>query len=344
MSQRRKLVRFILALVVGAIFLFRGASRVSADVSNVSVTPMIEDSSVTDRFQLIVKPGETRRVTVSFTNFGSNVITLAVVPRNASTSDDGKIVFSHDVSAGDNKLQFAFKDMTARRTVRLEPQQTKDVSFTIKVPKSPFIGMIMGAFYVYDQQAGPAAGSVAVPVWLTQTNKAVGGTLLMAGISTNAVDQQPYLYVNLSNTQPGIMKNVVVHMSIRRNGFMEWLNLGLKPMTADLKYDTVAPNSRIPVAFNQKQTPIKAGNYVVEGTAQTGKTKWKFGGTYSISQAEADKVNKASKNLVYDYTWAYLLGIIGLVVLIVVVLLLIHFQLRYRPRHLRTRSRRQKGR
>ena len=337
-------VRYTIWVLFGAVWCIWGIGTVHADVSNVSVTPMIEDSNVTDRFQLIVKPGQVRKVTVSFTNFGSSDVTLAVVPRNASTSDDGKIIYSRNMSAGDNKLQFAFKDMTKPRRVHLSAQQTKDVTFSISLPKSPFLGMIMGAFFVYDSQQGPNAGNVSVPVWLTQTNKAVGGTLLLSGISTTSVNQQPYLYVNLSNTQPGIMKNVVVHMSIRRNGFMEWLNLGLKPMTADLKYDTVAPNSRIPVAFNQKQTPIKAGNYVVEGTAQTGKTKWKFGGTYSISQAEADKVNKASKNLVYDYTWAYLLGIIGLVVLIVVVLLLIHFQLRYRPRHLRTRSRRQKGR
>lgn len=344
MRNRLKIWRLIGLVLFTVATLYMSAHVVSADISNVSVTPMIEDSSITDRFQLIVKPGQRRKVTISFTNFGSLPLTLRAVPRNASTSDQGKIIFSQVVSAGDNKLQFAFADMTDAQTIRLDAQQTKDVTFTIKAPNSPFIGVIMGGIFVYDASQGAQTGSVAVPVWLTQTNKAVGGSLLLAGINAKAVDQQPYMYVNLSNTQPGIMKNVVVHMSIRRNGFMEWLNLGLKPMTADLKYDNVAPNSRIPVAFNQKQTPIKPGNYVVEGTAQTGKTKWKFGGTYSISQAEADKVNKASKNLVYDYTWAYLLGIVGLVVLIIVVLLLIHFQLRYRPRHLRTRNRRQKGR
>lgn len=342
MGQHKGVMSWIIGIAFAFGLLIASTGTTEADISNVSVTPMIEDSSITDRFQLIIKPGQERRITISFTNFGSSAVTLAVVPRNASTSDDGKVVFNKNVSAGDNKLQFAFKDMTERREVHLDAQQTKDVTMTVKSPKSPFLGLIMGAFYVYDEQAGPSAGSVAVPVWLTQTNKAVGGTLLLSGISTSAVNQQPYMYVNLSNTQPGIMKNVIVHMNIRRNGFMEWLNLGLKPMTADLKYDIIAPNSLVPVAFNQKQTPIEAGNYVVSGTAKTGKTQWKFGGTYSISQAEADKVNKASKNLVYDYTWAYLLGIGGLVLLIIVVLLLIHFQLRYRPRHLRTRSNRRK--
>ncbi|ERL63708.1 hypothetical protein L248_2248 [Schleiferilactobacillus shenzhenensis LY-73] len=299
---------------------------------------MIEDSSVTDRFQLIVKPGQQRQVTISFTNFGSAPVQLTASPRNASTSDQGKLIYSNVVHAGDNKLQFAFTEMTKPKTIHLDAQETKDVSFTINVPKSPFIGLIMGGFYIYDPTQGPQAGSVAVPVWLTQTNKAVGGTLLLTGIHAKAVNEQPYMYVNLSNTQPGIMKNVVVHMKIRRNGFMEWLNLGLKPMTADLRYDTVAPNSAVPIAFNQKQTPIKAGNYVVDGTATAGKAKWKFGGTYSISKEQADRVNKASKNLIYDYTWAYLLGIVGLVVLIIIVLLLIHHQLKYRPRHLRKRG------
>ncbi|WP_367368626.1 WxL protein peptidoglycan domain-containing protein [Schleiferilactobacillus harbinensis] len=334
----RQLFRIFLIVLLSTWWFLSHSVIAQADISNISVTPMIEDSNVTDRFQLIVKPGQVRKVTISFTNFGSSDVTLSVVPRNATTSDDGKIVYTRNVSAGDNKLQFAFKDMTESRTIHLKAQQTKDITFSINTPKSPFLGMVMGAFFVYDSSQTPSAGNVSVPVWLTQTNKAVGGSLLLAGISTAAVNQQPYVYVNLSNTQPGLMKNVIVHMNIRRNGFMEWLNLGLKPMTADLKYDTIAPNSRIPISFNQKQTPIKAGNYVVSGTARTGKTEWKFGGTYSISQAEADKVNKASKNLVYDYTWAYLLGIAGLVLLIIIVLILIHHQLRYRPRHLRTRS------
>ncbi|MFT8412630.1 MAG: DUF916 domain-containing protein [Schleiferilactobacillus perolens] len=92
--------------------------NVSADISSVSVTPMIEGSDVTDRFQLIVKPGQTRKITVSFTNFGSSPITLAVVPRNAATSGEGKIVYSRDVSAGDSKLRYAFKDITKRKYVK----------------------------------------------------------------------------------------------------------------------------------------------------------------------------------------------------------------------------------
>ncbi|MCI2171515.1 WxL protein peptidoglycan domain-containing protein [Schleiferilactobacillus perolens] len=312
--------------------------NVSADISSVSVTPMIEGSDVTDRFQLIVKPGQTRKITVSFTNFGSSPITLAVVPRNAATSGEGKIVYSRDVSAGDSKLRYAFKDITKRKYVKMDPQQTKDVTFTLKIPQEKFIGLLMGGLYIYDQQQGEAAGTVAVPVWLTETNRAVGGSLVLTGIETDAINQQPYVFVNLANTQPGIMKNVVVHMKIQRKGILEWMNLGLKPMTADLNYDNVAPNSIMPVGFNQKQTPIKAGKYVVDGTAKTGKTKWKFGGTFNISKAQADKVNKASKNLIYDYTWAYLLGILALFILIIIVVLFIHRSLRYKPRHLATRT------
>jgi hypothetical protein len=254
MLRKKSLFESVLIAVIAVAFTFFGPSPINhhvfADISSVSVTPMIEGSDVTDRFQLIVKPGQTRKITVSFTNFGSSPVTLRVVPRNASTSDNGKIVYSQPASAGDNKLRYAFKDMIKQRTIKLDSQQTKDVDFTIDVPKEKFIGLIMGGLYIYDDQQGEGAGTVAVPVWLTETNQAVGGSLVLAGIETDAVDQQPYLYVKLSNTQPGIMKNVVVHMKIRRNGFLEWMNLGLKPMTADLIYKNVAPNSVIPIAFN----------------------------------------------------------------------------------------------
>lgn len=233
---------------------------------------------------------------------------------------------------------YTFKSMAKSRIVKLDAQQTKDVNFTIQTPNNKFPGMIMGGFFIYDNNTGVQAGSVAIPVWLTQTNKAVGGVLLLHNIQPRPVNQQPYLYVNLSNTQPGMMKNVVVHMKVQHRGFMEWLGFGLKPMTADLNYKNVAPNSALPVAFNQKSTPISAGKYRVTGTATAGKVKWKFSNDFTISKKEADAVNKKCKGLVYDYTWAYLLAVAGLVLLIIIVIFFVWRSTRYRPRHLRKRG------
>lgn len=104
MRYRLWIDRSILLLAVFICFVLGFPSEVRADISNVSVTPIIDSSDITDRFQLIVKPGDVRSVTVSFTNFSSSPIVLKAVPRNASTSDQGKIIYSQDTDVGDNRL------------------------------------------------------------------------------------------------------------------------------------------------------------------------------------------------------------------------------------------------
>lgn len=300
--------------------------RVQASMSDISATPMIEDNDVTDRFQLIVQPNETREITISFTNYSDATQTIMAQPTNATTSDVGKIQYTKVVKAGQNNLKYAFADMAEAKKITLKPQATKDVTFKIKIPGGKFKGLILGGYNIYEADHLPNSSTVNVPVYVTETNKAVGGVLILKNISAAATNSQPHLYANLSNNQPGLMKNVDVHMTIERKGLAEFFHLGLKPMITDQTYKNIAPNSTVPIGFNQKQTPIKPGTYVVNGNAQSGKTKWKFSGKYHISKAQAEKVNKASTNLIYDKTWIFLLVIGGVVLLIIILIILIRAQ------------------
>ncbi|MFD1671830.1 WxL protein peptidoglycan domain-containing protein [Agrilactobacillus yilanensis] len=319
------LISGLMLLLVGY---FGQPKQVQADISDISATPMIEDNDVTDRFQLIVQPNETRNITISFTNYSDAAQTIMVQPTNASTSASGKIQYTTIIKPGQNNLKYAFANMSEAKKITLKAQSTKDVTFKIKIPSGRFKGLILGGYNIYQtaQKNNPNRSQVAIPVYITETNKAVGGVLILKNINAAATNGQPHLYANLSNNQPGLMKNIDVHMVIERKGLAEFFHLGLKAMTADQHYNTVAPNSTVPIGFNQKQTPIKAGTYVVNGTATSGKTKWKFSGKYHISKAQAAKVNKQSTNLIYDKTWIFLLVIGGVVLLIILLVVLIRVQ------------------
>lgn len=305
---------------------FGQSNQAQASISDISATPMIEDNDVTDRFQLIVNPNETRTITISFTNYADGAQTIMVQPTNASTSDTGKLQYTTVVKAGQNNLKYAFADMSEAKKVTIKGQSTKDVSFKIKMPSSKFKGLILGGYNIYEVSQPSVSSTVSIPVYVTETNKAVGGVLILKNISTEATNAQPHIYANLSNNQPGLMKNVDVHMDIERKGLAEFFHLGMKPLTSDQHYNTIAPNSTVPIGFNLKQTPVKAGTYVVNGSASSGKTKWKFSGKYHISKAQAAKVNKASTNLIHDKTWIFLLVIGGVVLLIAILIILIRRQ------------------
>ncbi|MBL3531350.1 DUF3324 domain-containing protein [Companilactobacillus zhachilii] len=288
---------------------------VRADIDGITVTPLIGDSDVSDKFQIIGKPNSVRTLKISFANFGTTNVKLKAVPTNATTSMDGKIVYTDSVKAGQYGLQYAFSDMTTSKTVSLKVGQTKDLAFKVKLPSGKINNLIMGGFNIYDM-TNQARGNASVPVWITDDNKSVGGVVTLHNLGLDVISKKPHIIVNLQNKEPGQMKDVIVHMTVKRKSWLDRFNLGDKTMTADLTYPKVAPNSRIPVDFDQNTTPIKAGTYVVKGAARSGKATWTFHKKYTITQDQANNINKRCKGLIYNKTTTYILIVCVLVSII----------------------------
>ncbi|UQS81858.1 DUF916 and DUF3324 domain-containing protein [Bombilactobacillus folatiphilus] len=311
MKKIRLLILSIMMLISSA----WTATHVKADIGNISVTPIINDSDVTDRFQIVAQPNKVYQMRLSLTNFSDMSTRVRVRPTNASTTSQGGITYQKVVNSGDNDLRYAFKDMTASKVVKLGANKTKEVAFDVHMPARSFKGLMLGGFYIYDLNT-PNAPGLKVPVWITEDNKPVGGVLVLNGVTPEAVNHKPFINVNLSNNQPGLMKNVTVHMSLKRRGLLELFGMGFKPVTADQVYKQIAPNSNIPIAFDQQSLPVKPGIYQATGTARSGKTHWKFSGSYRITQKQANAVNRASRGLNPDKTVMYLMIVLGLLLLI----------------------------
>jgi len=288
---------------------------VKADIDGLTVTPLIGDSDVTDRFQIIGKSDSERTLSISLSNFGIRQLHLVIVPTNATTSMDGKIVYTDNVKKGQYGLKYAFADMTKPQKVVLGPNKTKDVKFKVKLPDSKVKGLVMAGFNIYATNNG-VKGNADVPVWITDDNKSVGGILSLNNLTLDVIHKQPHIIINLQNKEPGMMKKVIVHMTVKRKSWLDRFNLGPKKMSADLTYPKVAPNSRIPVDFDQNQTPISPGKYVVKGAARSGKATWTFHKTYTITQDQANNINKRCKGLIYNKTTTYILIVCVLVSII----------------------------
>ena len=247
MSKR---IVYLISIVLFTIVNFMMMPQTAkADISGVTVTPLVGDSDVSDRFQIIGKPNSTRTLKISLANFGTRRLYLRIVPTNASTSMDGKIIYTDNVKAGQYGLKYAFADMTKPQTVLLEVGKTKDVTFKVKLPDGKIDNLIMGGFNIYDSQHY-VDGTANIPVMITDSNKSVGGIVTLHDLSLNVLQKKPHIIINLQNKEPGMMKNVIVHMTVKRKSWLDRFNLGDKMMTADLTYPKVAPNSRIPVDFD----------------------------------------------------------------------------------------------
>lgn len=313
--MNKKVVCLVFGIFLSLVSFFSFDNYVKADIDGLTVTPLIGDSDVTDRFQIIGDSNSERTLEISLSNFGIRRLHLEVVPTNATTSMDGKIVYTDDVKAGQYGLKYAFSDMTKSQKVTLAPNKTKDLKFKVKLPSKKINGLVLGGFSIRSLN-NDVHGTADVPVWLTDDNKPVGGILSLHNLSLDVIDKKPHIIVNLQNKEPGMMKKVIVHVTVKRKSWLDRFNLGPKTMSADLTYPKVAPNSRIPVDFDQNTTPIQAGKYVVKGAARSGKATWTFHKTYTITQDQANDINKRCKGLIYNKTTTYILIVCVLVSLI----------------------------
>ncbi|MQS76308.1 WxL protein host-binding domain-containing protein [Companilactobacillus halodurans] len=314
--MNKKIIYFISIIFFALVTFIIKPQAVKADLNGITVTPLIEnDSDVTDRFQIVGKSKGVRTLKISISNFGVRKANLRVVPTNATTSMDGKIVYTQNVKAGQYGLKYAFSDMTKPQTVLVRPNKTKDLTFKVKLPSGNIKGLLLGGFNIYDT-GNQVPGNADVPVWITDDNKPVGGILSLHNLGLDVIRKKPHIIINLQNKEPGIMKNVIVHMTVKRKSWLDRFNLGPKKMQVDTTYPKVAPNSRIPVDFDQNTTPIQAGKYVVKGAARSGKATWTFHKTYTITQEQANDINKRCKGLIYNKTTTYILIVCVLVSII----------------------------
>lgn len=313
--MNKKVVCLVFGIFLSLVSFFSFDNYVKADIDGLTVTPLIGDSDVTDRFQIIGDSNSERTLEISLSNFGIRRLHLKVVPTNATTSMDGKIVYTDDVKAGQYGLKYAFSDMTKSQKVTLAPNKTKDLKFKVKLPSKKINGLVLGGFSIRSLDSA-VSGTADVPVWITDDNKPVGGILSLHNLSLDVINKKPHIIVNLQNKEPGMMKKVIVHVTVKRKSWLDRFNLGPKTMSADLTYPKVAPNSRIPVDFDQNTTPIQAGKYVIKGAARSGKATWTFHKTYTITQDQANDINKRCKGLIYNKTTTYILIVCVLVSLI----------------------------
>lgn len=281
-------------------------SPVQAAIDNIVVVPQTNGTQ-TDRFQMIVKPGEQRQLKVTLTNFASTPQTITMVPRNATTSAQGKILFDRS-----GKVTGApdFRKMVVQQRLTIAARKTKTVTIPLKVARQPFKGLLIGGLHFYTSSNATAA--VDIPVWLTETNRSVTPKLALNGVTAKTYGGQPYLIVNLENRRGALLKNVTVDLKIKHYGFF---GLGNSTTSYVQTYKNFAPYSLLPLAWGRDNTPVKSGRYAITGTITSQGQQWYLKQRVVLSRTAAKKANAQATNLTQDYTWL-LLVVVGLLIVL----------------------------
>ena len=116
-----------------------------------SVAPILPDNQVGDAsyFDILVAPGKTYPLNLQVRNQSDQVKTLHIALNPAHTNLYGQLDYQNKTA---NKLSGPnLPDLlTGKEEVRLEPNETKIITYQLTLPKEAFSGVLIGAFVIQD--------------------------------------------------------------------------------------------------------------------------------------------------------------------------------------------------
>lgn len=336
MSRQKKLVRLCWLILLLCSTLITGqwttskahAANTGAGFTVQMVKNPRQRTATTGYFDLQVQPGQTGAVQMRVINLSKQTLHLQLHANTGYTTANG--IEAYDLTTLGNRstaqyqLQTIFK---APQNLTLAPAASKLVTVSYRIPQTKFKGVLEGAFYFLNMAKGTGqttnqAGfqihnryALALGLVLReQDTSTVKPTLKMQGITTGS-DQQskfsPAVGVKLANTQPQLLTHLKIDGRIyNANG--------------QLKYQTVrqklgmAPTSNFTYFINTNNKRLAPGKYKMRLVATAHHQRWLFTRNFTVTKAQAEKVNQQVPR---DWHWLWWLLLVLLILLLLILLL-----------------------
>lgn len=328
MKMMRRLVKLIGLLVVGLTVLVgvNTTTANAADGAGFTVTAQLPDNQKNkdvSYFDLATKPGEKQKLTVTLKNTTTKTQTLLVSPNDAFTNSNGVIEYSKRNVKKSASAKYQFSDLIKEKTKKVDvaPDESKEVTFTLSVPKKGFKGDILGGFYVTPEedkhQANNRSDGLGIEnkfAMLVGAHLHGQGTaqpaLKLNSVKPEVEDGQAVVAAQLENTQPVLFGKLQVKSTITKRG-------SDKVLYEDTKKDvSMAPNTLFTNLVKLDDDKFKAGDYTLKIAAtRKGKT-WHFSKNFTIDDNTTKLNNKLRNQPKRDLTWLYV-SVGGVLVIII---------------------------
>lgn len=281
------------------------SSPVSADtVGEYTVSPVKPVNQIGEDngyFNLLLQPNQKTTIYADLVNSSKQAAKFKVNVNPAITSDGGAIDYSKNNVKLDKTIPF-----DSRNYIKLEqteysvPANGKiRIPISVTMPNQKFDGRVLSGLYVEkitksnntDSSTGKTtigtkvAYTIAI-VLQQNTNKVIPDlNYLKAGPAT--VNSLAVIQMKFRNPTATIIPNLIFTTKVKRDG-KKYIN------NTSNQYQ-VAPNTNFHVNLGLDGQRVLPGKYTVDIVAKSGPFyKWHFKGSFTVSQEEADEVNKNS--------------------------------------------------
>lgn len=313
-----KKVFTVIALGIATLtFSCQTASAASAQEGlNYSVTvqqPKQQMTNTNAYFQLLVKPRQTITLTLKVHNQRNQERQVKIAPVSAYTNDNGVIAYQRNPQTVPATQQFS-RFVSNPQVVKIGPKSTKRVTFKLKTPKNQVAGMIDGGFKltpIHEKQHSQSQKGFSIKNHYAMV---VGATMQMnrqpvtPKVSTAKVIPHKQhgrlaVGVRIKNNAPTAFGQMTVKATIQPKG-------GDSQVFHDSKTNLqMAPHSSFNYQFIWPNQKFEPGTYRLKMAITSGTKKWLSNQTFTITKAQARRLNPRSNAL---YWW-----LIGLLLIIV---------------------------
>lgn len=313
----------VFAVLTGMVGLSGQTARAASTTSGMgfSVKPVANQQQInraTGYFQLLVKPGQTERLSLKVHNQADKTRKIQVTPVTAYTNDNGAIAYKPTVTTKLVAKQSQFAQLvSAAQTVTLAPNATRTVTFTVKTPSGRFNGLIDGGFRV--RALGETTISsvkkgfsiqnryeTVVGATLQQRRQTVSPVVRVGHVKPAKVNGQLVALANIQNIEPALFGKMTIDAKVTNDA---------NQTVAHSKQTNLAmaPNSTFNYHMGWQPKTIKPGTYHLALVATSGTQRWTVNRDFTITRAQ---VSKLTPKTAMSYWWLWL--IIGLIVIVAV--------------------------
>ncbi|KRM68159.1 hypothetical protein FD06_GL001373 [Apilactobacillus ozensis DSM 23829 = JCM 17196] len=262
----------------------------AAKVGGIAMEPVYSKNQISKNGYLNprVKPG-------SYQNFDINILSMSdknqkitVEPHTAYTSDGISVAYDKDkiISKSNMKNDFRFLFKNKSITFNLPAGKTYRVRFTAKIPNEEFNGIIMGGFYITNNDAleqGQDTGtminnkySYVMPAVLNEDGKKAVPKLTLDKIDANG----NIVSSKIENKKSAYIDSMSIYSKITNSS-------GKVVSEYEGKDKSVAPNTNFYLDNLMYSGNIRPGKYHIKIVAKsTDPYKWVMEKDFSVSSAQ----------------------------------------------------------
>lgn len=291
-------------------------------------------------FDLRMKPKQQQTIYVRILNTSNKDGTFRFRVNQAYTNKSGFIDYAEDITKKDESLRYDTKNIISYKSqVRVKAKSVKKVPIKIKMPAEKYDGQILAGIQVMkEDDSNSKKESIKnqygyiLGLRLTETDESVKREIKLVDVKPAVSFARTSVVAKLQNPT----MDAIGHLKYKAVVTDRETNRVVKKVSYD-KDMQMAPNSTYDFAIDWDKKPLEAGDYRIDLTVSDAKNnKWNMKENFTITENQAEQVNKVAIGKVPEKTdWTKWIIIGGVILLIIVILLVIWYRKKNSPHQVR---------